>query len=776
MKTALCTCLSLLLSLTVSAQIQLSGNVVSYEQKPIEFAAVGIHPTGDSTQVKGGITNQAGAYSIPNLPVGSYQLTVQMLGYERWQQAIDLTGDVQLPPIILKEEASLLGEVVVVAEQSVVENHLGKKVLKLGKDLTATGSSALEALEIVPSVTTTSRGQVQIRGNANVIIFINGKATRRDPSTLRFIAAESLEKIEIITNPSAEYDAEGVGGILNLVYKKDKSASLKVEVISNLTVLTTPASFNPNGGINASFTNNKVSFFTNLSHDYGRYEDYSDTKRNHFGGGLERYENLTVHNGLGNISNALIGFSFEPDSATSLGLEINYDRWDYQSKIQQQSIFDYRQGADQSVNFQNRGRDSENELWVNFSFEKEFLKDKTLKGSVSAGGEDERNTFASEDADRNGLPFEVQQFLRSSDEFESQRYYQGILDYKAPFFNWGTMDVGFKADFIRYHIFQEINLRSNTIQLPDNDFNMNLQKLGVYLVQKKTINRLEYGIGLRLEQFSSKAVQEANQATFTQEYTRLFPSLQLNYLLPGDAHTLGFSYTRRINRPGFFALNPYISYEDPLNLETGNPGLRPEIADLLELNYHQEWNKLNIDLSLYKRTTNDAIQSVVRSIDNNRSLASPVNIGRANNSGVEVQLEYKPTKKFKATGSLVVAQNRFEDAANEISYARQRTWSIRLRQLWELPKDWKIEFSETYRAPSYQIQQKNLGVYYANVGLRKKLNNQRGSLSLSIRDVFNTRRDVYTLLTSDFEIERSYKWQTRQVTLGLSYTIVDKKK
>jgi len=559
------------------------------------------------------------------------------------------------------------------------------------------------------------------------------------------------------------------------VYKKDKSASLKVEVISNLTVLTTPATLNPNGGINASFTNNKISFFTNLSHDYGRYEDYSDTRRNHFGDNLERYENLTVHKGLGNISNALIGFSFEPDSATSLGLEINYDRWDYQSKIQQQSIFDYRQEADQSVNFQNTGRDSENELWVNFSFEKEFLKDKTLKGSVSAGGEDERNTFASEDADRNGLPFEVQQFLRSSDELESQRYYQGMLDYKAPFFNWGTIDVGFKADVIRYHIFQEITLRSNTIQLPDNDFNMDLQKVGAYLVQKKKINQLEYGIGLRLEQFSSKAVQQADQATFTQEYTRLFPSLQLNYLLPGDAHTLGFSYTRRINRPGFFALNPYISYEDPLNLETGNPGLRPEIADLLELNYHQEWNKLNIDLSLYKRTTNDAIQSVVKSIDNNRSLASPVNIGRANNSGVEVQLEYKPTKKFKATSSLVVAQNRFEDAANEISYARQRTWSVRLRQLWELPKGWKVEFSETYRAPSYQIQQKTLGVYYANMGLRKKLNNQRGSLSLSIRDVFNTRRDVYTLLTSDFEIERSYKWQTRHVTMGLSYTIFDKK-
>jgi len=190
-------------------------------------------------------------------------------------------------------------------------------------------------LDIIPSVSTTPKGQIQIRGSSNVIIYINGKATRRDPATLKFIAAETLGKIEIITNPSAKYDAEGVGGIINLVYKKSNIDAFKLELISNISLLTNPKQLSPNGGINVSWTKDHISFYTNLSYEFGRYTDYVDSKRKNYIDSLQHYENLTIQRGIRNITNVLFGCSIEPDSTLLLSIEINYDRWNLTNKIQQ---------------------------------------------------------------------------------------------------------------------------------------------------------------------------------------------------------------------------------------------------------------------------------------------------------------------------------------------------------------------------------------------------------------------------------------------------------
>jgi len=302
---------------------------------------------------------------------------------------------------------------------------------------------------------------------------------------------------------------------------------------------------------------------------------------------------------------------------------------------------------------------------------------------------------------------------------------------------------------------------------------MDMQKLGFYVIQKKRVKKLEYAVGLRLEQFSSKALQQSDNSNFTQKYIRLFPSVQLNYLRADHEQTIGLNYTRRINRPGFFDLNPYVSYGDPLNLETGNPSLEPEIADLLEVNYHQEWKSISMDLTLYNRRTSNSIQPIVQPIDNNRTLETSVNIGSENSSGVEAQLEYSANKIFKTSGSFVLAQYKYEAPENEISYNKQTTWSVRTKQEFRLNNNWKIEISETYRAPAYQIQQKRHEVFYVNIGIGKKFNNKRGSLSLSVRDVFNTRIHRVSLLTSNFEIEKTDKWQTRQITLGLKYLVLN---
>lgn len=487
---------------------------------------------------------------------------------------------------------------------------------------------------------------------------------------------------------------------------------------------------------------------------------------------MEHYDNLMVLKGIGKVGNINVGLSIEPDTSLSMGLEVNYDRWDLLNDIHQTNIFDYKTTPDERIDLGNQRGELENELWVNYSLEKNLKSDRILKVSLTTGGEDETNFTKSEEVANEAFPDVIEQFLLSSDETETQRYYQGKIDFETPSFKGGTLEAGIKTDFIRYNILQKAVLRSNTITLPDNDFSMDMQKLGIYVLQNHQIKKLEYALGLRLEQFSSEAIQHSDETTFTQDYTRLFPSVQFNYLMPDQDHTLGFNYTRRINRPGFFDLNPFISYEDPLNLETGNPALRPEIADLYELNYHLGLDKTSMDVTLYSRSTTDAIQSIVNILDENRSLSTYVNIGEETSQGVEMQLEYRLNKIFKTTGTFVLGQQQYTDLGNEISYNNQKTWSMRLKQRFQLKNDWKIELTETYRAPRYQIQEKVHEMYYMNLAISKKFNNKRGSFSLGVSDLFNTRQYKYSLLTSEFEVEKRYKWQTRQIKLGLRYKIV----
>lgn len=278
MKSILSLLLCLFCAFVLHAQHNLSGVVLTPDNTPIEFASISLYPIADSSNLTGGITAQNGAFQLSNLPTETYQITVQMLGYEDWTKQVTLSKSLNLGQIVLTEETLLLSEIEVVAQQSTVESHLGKKVLRIGQDLSTNGSNALEALEIIPSINTTPQGKIQIRGNSNVVIYINGKETKRDPATLKFISAETLEKIEVVTNPSAKYDAEGVGGIINLVYKKDKINNFKLETIANLGILTNPFYLSPNLGVNASLNREKVSFFTNVSWDFGKYEDYNDSK------------------------------------------------------------------------------------------------------------------------------------------------------------------------------------------------------------------------------------------------------------------------------------------------------------------------------------------------------------------------------------------------------------------------------------------------------------------------------------------------------------------
>jgi len=757
------------------SQSQISGAVLSADKKPLEFALVSVFPLSDSANIFSTITDDKGMFQL-EIPNEKSQLNIQMLGHETFSQLLESTANLDLGKVILKEEASLLQAVEVRAARSTVESHLGKKVLFIGQDLASTGSNALEAMEQIPAISTNSRGEVQVRGNSNVVIYVNGKETQRDPATLKFIAADVLQKIEVITNPSAKYDAEGVGGIINLVYKKNQWAQFKLEAVANMRAVTNPLFFNPSGAVNLSFNKNKFSFFCNASYDFDRYFSTDNYSRTHFSDDLNLYENDVEWTGEGSAIAVNTGISYEPDSTLSMGMEMNYDQWDYSDQVLQKSRFNFLRSPNQSFEIPNVINELENELWINFSLDKKFTPKHKMKLLLTTGGEVEDNDRLSEPIDFPNTSGETGQFLLSSDESESQRYYMGKLDFEFPSFGFGKLEAGTKLDIIDYDILQIAKLQSDSIRLPENDFKMDLQKLGLYLLQSHTFKKLEYEIGLRAEQFSSTAKQESTQEVFEQKYFLFFPSVQLNYLIDGRNHSLGFGFTRRISRPSFFDLNPFISYQDPLNLETGNPALAPEIGQLYELSYHRELKSWTFNSSLFQRITEEAIQKQVFSNGNQQTISKPVNIGKFTSTGVEMQLENRVGKWLKTTATMSAGKSKFEDRNFEISYNNKWIYRYGLQQQYLLSNQWKIQWSATYLAPYFAIQQRRAPISYFDLAINKKFKNKRGSISLSVKDIFNTKNYNYSLLVADFEVERRHKWQTRQITLGLRYTIVDNKK
>ncbi len=524
------------------AQHQITGQVFSEDGKPTAFATVSIYSLADSSNIKGVITDDKnGQFLITDLATANYQLVVQMLGYEDWEQSVFISENVDIGNIVLKETSTQLAAIEINADYSSVESKLGKKILHIGQDLSSTGSNALEALETIPSVNTSNKGQVEIRGNSNVIIYINGKETKRDPTTLKYVAAESLSRIELITNPSAKYDAEGIAGIINLVYKKDNTTEFKLEAISNMAVLTNPINLNPSGGLNVSFTKNKFSVFTNASIEHGPYEDHFNTQRIHFTDSLSIYQNKIIQQGIGQVANFNMGISFEPDTTLLMSLEVNFDCWDFEDEQQQNNSFQYNNNSYNTLNLLAEQGELENELWLNWAIEKTFASKYQLNISLTAGGENEDNFYRSQTLSLSEHPSLVEQFLLNSNEIEQQRYYQGKIDFTAPFFQLGTLEAGIKTDFIQYNILQKVNLQSSTIPPPNNDFSMDMQKLGMYFLQSHQIKKFAYSLGLRLEQFAGKGIQHTNEQEFTQQYFKAFPSLQLSYWLPNENHTIGFN-------------------------------------------------------------------------------------------------------------------------------------------------------------------------------------------------------------------------------------------
>lgn len=785
------------------------GKVVDDKGKGVAYAAVQLYgmkldkETRKQTEtlLAGQITAENGDFSLEDIPVrGEFTLKISFLGYGDAEQKVSFgkpgagSFDKDLGNILLSTDAAVLDEVVVTGEATNVALALDKKVFRVDKDASATGGTAEDALKNVPSLSVDLDGNLTLR-NASPQLFVDGRPTTL---TLDQIPADAIETVEVITNPSAKYDASGgQAGIVNIVMKKDRRLGYNGSIRGGFDTRGAL-----NGGGNINVREGKLNVFLSAFANQRISKGTSETDRqNFFGNPRTNLLQDSKNNMNGYFTNLRGGFDWFVDNRNTLTISGSYTRGNFNPentlRITTDSLFADRTGQSTSIRNTINERSFTN-IGGSVLFKhlfpkegKEWTADINFN-QVSFGG---FGDFTTEFVGRN---------LESRERQESDSKSSFVTiqaDYVDPLTKNVKLEAGVRAS-IRDNNNQNTSSVYNAIsdsyvQVPNfaDVYNYEDAVYAAYATLSYQTKKWGYLVGLRAESSAYTGVLPDNEVTFENDYPlSLFPSVFVTHKL-NDEDNIQLSYTRRINRPNFFQLMPFTDFSDSLNIRRGNANLLPEFTNSLEFTYQNIFNKgNNLLVSAYYKQANDLITSyqftefdaaldrevIVTSFTNsNSSLAYGVELTFRNALSKKIQL----TSNFNAYNSRVDASNVEEDLIVE-----QFSWFIKENLQMTLPQNYMLQISGEYRSraaftPSSgssrfrghrfgstnTAQGYSLDNYFVDVSVRKSFLKRKLSLTVSIRDILKTRRrGTYT--ATDLFVQETFGNRDPQVArVTLSY-------
>jgi ferric enterobactin receptor len=788
----------LLISLDVAAQDPgngiIKGKIIdSVSAAPVSFATIRVFNSADKKLVNGDISHDAGDFSF-QIPFGKYYAEIDFMGYEsHTTQAIEISENKpehNLGTIKLATSVSQLDEVVVQAEKSTMELSLDKKVFNVGQDLANAGGSANDILMNIPSVSVDPEGGIKLRGSDNVRILIDGKPSGlvsfKGGSGLQQLQASMIERVEVITNPSARYEAEGMAGIINIVLKKERNQGFNgsFEVITGHPV-------NFGGAANLNYRHKKINFFINYSIAYreqpgvGRlYQELYDmdtTDQDEIYRGdtisyLRQNTNGWVTGFNTNIRGGLDYYFNEKNILTVSYLYRRSKASRYTNILYQDYLFD----LDNMTGYTTRRQD-EDEIEPNSEYSIIYKKSYQQKGHELTAEVKFLDNWESSDQTftmREYSPDAVQQdgtIERSlNDEFEKQWLFQ--LDYTKPIGKEGKIETGVRTSFrdmINDYIVTRENDGGSYDTLPglDNVFVYDENIHAVYGIIGNKTNRFSYQAGLRAEWTDVKTTLRETNVQNPRKYTNLFPSAHFTFDLPKE-NALQISYSRRVRRPFYNDLSPFMTFSDSRNFFSGNPDLNPEFSNVFEVGHVKYFDKGSFSSSVYYRDTKDKIERI-RAVDNGgNSVTLPQNLKSEKAMGIEFTSGYSPTEWWK----LDVNFNFFHadiDGSNIIETYKASTysWFVRQTSRFTLPKSFDIQIRGNYEAPQNTAQGRRKSLYYADFSMSKDVLKGRGTINFNILDIFNTRRIRSISEGINFYTDSNFQARRRQFNLTFNYRI-----
>lgn len=753
----------------ISQNITIEGKVIEEASKqPLAYATVALFDSTTKKTITGVITADDGSFKIETEATQFY-IQISFMGFvSKTITNFDINrGKTDLGTIILKEDAEQLGEVLVQAEVSTSQFKLDKRVFNVGRDLSSTGASALEVLNNVPSVNVDIEGAISLRGSSGVQVLINGKPSilTDDGVALGSITADMIDRIEVITNPSAKYDAEGTSGIINIVIKKDERKGINGAFSLNAGIPD-----NNSIGISLNRRSEKFNLFTQMGLGRRVYPRDSENINEDLESGNsivsegtdlreEKFYNITLGTDYYINANSVLtlsgNFAYEiedqPSDINFKSLDANRDitsewnrtevteatnpKWQYELVYKR----DFEDHEDHDLLLSATGRSFSKDLTSLF-------QDTTISGTDRDDIQNTRTDYGS-----NNYTFK--------------------LDYTKPFSEIWTLETGaqYQIDDIGndFEVQDLVNGEFVTDLGLTNNFQFDQKVLGAYVIGGYEYENWGLKAGLRLEQTDLETTLVTTNVSNTQSYTNLFPSVHTSYKL-SDAVSLQAGYSARINRPGMRELNPFFNIRNNFNIRQGNPNLMPEFTDSYELTSIFDIGKTSLNFGVYHRYTTDVIERI-SVFENNVNTSMPENVGTNSTLGIEFNTKYSPARWLTFNVDFNYNQfdrkGTFESAVFDFNGDQ---WSSKLMAKFDLPADIDIEAVGNHRSKVKTVQGVTSANTFLDIGVRKKILKDKGVINLSIRDVFKSR--FFESFISQGNSE-AYSWSRRGrfVAIGFSY-------
>lgn len=775
--------------------ITISGKVIdALSKQPLEYATIVIKNT-ETQKISGGITDAKGIFSVKT-PAGFYEISVEFISFKsKKYPKQNITKDLDLGTITLSEDSKSLDEVVIIAEKTTVDIRLDKKVFNIGKDLSIRGGNASDVLGNVPSVQVDVEGTVSLRGNENVTILIDGRPSAlvglNGAEALRQIPAEAIEKVEVITSPSARYDAEGTAGILNIILRKNKltgfNGSLQLDLGYPERLGT---------AFNANWRTKKWNLFTNTGFRYNETPGNALSESNFLSSNAQNALVVEQRN-FGRLGRSIF---------TSFGAEYYLSQ---NSSIIGNIVFNG--GNDDDVNTNDIDRidangnineatfrteaegEDENRLQYTLDYVNTFDgkgKKLSINLQYSTEMEDILNNITEIDTQTNILN-DLEQVIEEQNEDRALLQ----IDYVHPVGENIQYEAGYRGNY--RDIFNSFYLAERQVfpdgpLVPDtglnNSFNYEEFVNAAYFQYGQKFNKISFLGGLRYEYTTTEIVQQTSTTSSKRNYGNLFPTVNLGYeFRDGENMTLG--YNRRIRRPRGRNLNPFPSRSSEANIYTGNVNLNPVITDAFDIGYLKRWDKFTISTSLYYNISNDnweRIQEDTGDVTDNGDPITrrfPVNLSTQERLGLEFTLNYRPFKIWNINSDFnlfrVTTDGDYTNPTTNVTQSfdfENTAFFIRLNQKITLPGKTDLQINTNYRGPSQNAQTKSQGVFSMNLAASKDLFNEKASISLNFSDVFNSRISRRTTNIPGFLNQYSeFQWREPQFRVSFVYRFNQKK-
>lgn len=779
--------LLLLAALTGNAQNKgrVKGTVVdSLSSRPMGYASIAIHAVDDNKLINGNITDDLGKFAI-DVPMGHYYVAINFVGYGAFQSVpFKISNDaleVDLGTLSIKPKVGVLREVVVQSEKSSMEFTLDKKIFNVGQDLANSGGTAADVLTNIPSVAVDPEGNIKLRGSDNVRILIDGKPSGlvsfKGGSGLQQLQASMIERVEVITNPSARYEAEGLGGIINIVLKKEKNQGFNgsVDVITG---------YPTNYGLaaNLNYRHKKVNFFINYGFAYrdqpGRSSMYQETYVNDTTFILDQ-SNKSWMKGLNNTIRGGVDFYFSEKSI--LTGSYLFRRSDAK-RITDIVYNDYLFSKDHMVDYNTRRQD-ETEAEPNSEYSLIYKKIFEGKGhelltevKYLDNWESSDQTFTQHYFQPDGTEDPSHAILQKSINDESEKQFLVQVDYTRPIAREGKLETGFRRSVRNMDndfLVTQQNADGGFDALPglDNLFYYDEAIMAAYGILGNKSKWLSYQAGLRAEWTDVKTTLQKTGEVNPRKYNNLFPSVHVTFSLPQE-NSVQLSYSRRVRRPFYNDLSPFMTFSDSRNYFSGNPDLNPEFSNVMEVGHMKYFENGSLSSSLYSRSTNDKIDQIRIVNESGNAVSMPRNLLSEKAWGLEVSGTFDITKWWKWDANANFFYARVDGSNIERTYKTTTySWFARQTSKFSLPANIEFQLRANYEAPQKMVQGRRKSLKYIDVAFSKDIFKGNGTINLNILDVFNSRIQRSVAKGEIFYSDRSNQFRRRQINLALSYRI-----